>query len=69
MLAETELLNRSVFVVNIVFPGYLENVSQLLEIMTDSDTMLALCNVNYLRWKSNDMPLNERQKELIYNRE
>ena len=64
-----EVLTECKLVVNIVFPGYLDNLKQIMQIMLDFDNMLALSPSNYIAWKQRSLHLNDKQKALIARKE
>ena len=64
-----EVLTECKYVVNIVFPGYLNSLTDIMEIMLDFDNMLALSPTNYVKWKQRTLELNDEQKRLIEHKE
>lgn len=64
-----EVLTECKYVVNIVFPGYLNSLTDIMQIMLDFDNMVALSADNYVKWKQRTLELNDEQKELIRHKE
>lgn len=64
-----EVLTEAKFVVNVVFPGYLDSLTQIMSIMLDFDNMIALSPQNYVKWKQRNLELNDEQKRLIEHKE
>lgn len=64
-----EILTECQFVVNVVFPGYLQSLHDIMQIMLDFDNMVALSADNYVKWKQRTLELNDEQKELIRHKE
>ena len=64
-----EVLTECQFVVNVVFPGYLDSLTQIMSIMLDFDNMVALSADNYVKWKQRTLELNDEQKRLIEHKE
>ena len=67
--SDGEVLTEAKFVVNVVFPGYLDSLTQIMSIMLDFDNMIALSPQNYVKWKQRNLELNDEQKELIRHKE
>lgn len=64
-----EVLTEAKIVVNIVFPGYLCSLQQIMQIMLDFDNMLALSVENFTAWKQRSICLNDEQEALIKHRQ
>ncbi len=64
-----EILTDAKFVVNVVFPGYLPSLPQIMEIMLDYDNMIALSAENYIKYKQQQLTLNKQQQALLLHKE
>ena len=67
--SDGEVLTEAKFVVNVVFPGYLQSLHDIMQIMLDFDNMIALSPSNYIAWKQRTLQLNDEQKKLIEHKE
>ena len=64
-----EVLTTAKFVVYVVFPGYLETLPEIMQILTDTDNMVALDAPNYIAFKTNQLELNDTQRQLFIHKE
>jgi hypothetical protein len=63
-----EVLTTAKFVVYVVFPGYLESLPDIMQILCDTDNMIALSASNYIAYKTNSLQLNDTQRKLILHK-
>lgn len=64
-----EVLTTAKFVVYVVFPGYLESLPDIMQILCDTDNMIALSASNYIAYKTNSLQLNDTQRKLILHKQ
>ena len=64
-----EVLTTAKFVVYVVFPGYLETMPEIMQILCDVDNMVALDAPNYIAYKTNKLELNDTQRALFIQKE
>lgn len=66
---ELELLNdklsNSEYVAEYIFPGHLDSFHQILEVVIDSQNMIALNKDNYIRYKCDTLNTDDKQQQYL----